>query len=357
MTSISENLALSLRKCSTPLYQSTKYLYRVFSPILPGQFHQKSTALNEIIARVAITAAAAIMLMPSLILHAAGMFGRAVHLLATKQSYIGSTQVYSKEGLFRDLSIGTYNMNLFQGPLPTILGGVDTDNKRLERLADQLIAADLDTVCINEGHDIKLVHQLAKILEKRGLHYNCIYGVGDHPIKFNSGLAILSKYPIEDIQFIPFTQQNRQKMINKGFTSCRINGIRVIATHLDPHNEQVRQSELEMIDSHRKKMREPSVLIGDMNIIKHSDEYQQSLLARAYRSTYNVNKPTCNDEVLIRIRKGHKDSIQQSDIIDYIVIPNEIHPILFSTHLAAEVNNDPSTAASDHAFIFSRIRF
>ncbi|MCB1111777.1 MAG: endonuclease/exonuclease/phosphatase family protein [Chlamydiia bacterium] len=347
MSEFSNYLALGFRECSTPLYKASEWLYEASTPL------DLENKRCELIERIAKVSAAALLLIPALMLHAVGLIGRGAQILVSSKPYLERGN-YNPSSQAKKICIGIYNMNLFPGPMPTLFGGVEPGTKRLAQLADDVQNARLDVVCIAEGHDNKHVAKIHNILLQRGEEYNLLYAIGDRPFKFNSGLAILSKYPIEEMEFHPFLYEERQKMINKGFVSCKINGVRVIATHLDPANENVRRLELEEITRYQQQFTDPVVLLGDMNIKKGSDEYESSQLKSEYQSSYVESKPSCNDEILMAKRRGEKPPKQEDDI-DYILVPNRFNTKTFTTTLAVETNDNPNQAHSDHAFKVSDI--
>ncbi|BDS09991.1 endonuclease/exonuclease/phosphatase family protein [Aureispira anguillae] len=185
------------------------------------------------------------------------------------------TYVISAQEQPKALKVVCYNTHLFGGTIPAWFGKTFyLDNKRLKIIAERLKASNADVIGLSEVWATKNKCRLAKVL---GEEYR--YQFID---KRYSGLVLYSKYPIENKEFIPFTNLCKaDKLSKKGFLSCRIivpnqGAVHLIMTHLqadyDKDYYQTKEARTANLWQIRRKIAAicdsiPVICMGDFNVI------------------------------------------------------------------------------------------
>ncbi len=163
--------------------------------------------------------------------------------------------------------------------------GVVKDRQwRFGKLIQKIIDLDADIVCLQESWDVEHQYELRKQLTPK--YYTTI---GDGKIKTRNilwkkfdtagGLIILSKFPIEDCEFIPLSRWPNTSLTEffakKGFLFATINtptrSIKIINTHLQAINSKsdpiIQKRQLKGMLSRLGPAEEstPFIIIGDFN--------------------------------------------------------------------------------------------
>jgi len=213
-----------------------------------------------------------------------------------------------KQEFSREITIMQWNICFLPSNYPILYGGVKESKERVDAVAKFIIDADADIVALQEAHDGAAIKALIKLLKP---YYAYIYyDIGPStpfeieeiiPPFFNSGLMILSKYPVKDLSFKSFDYIGMQWQINKGFFGFTIlhqdkELMHLYATHLQPYDEdkdhEIREKELkeivQAIEKHRsqKKSPLPYIVFGDLNIPWGSPEYGASSMHTFFDEAY-----------------------------------------------------------------------
>ncbi|USG59893.1 exodeoxyribonuclease III [Sneathiella marina] len=148
---------------------------------------------------------------------------------------------------------------------------VNSVKARLPRLVDYLKAASPDVLCLQE---LKVIDEAFPRLEVEELGYN----VETHGQKTYNGVAILSKFPIEDVmRRLPGNEADEQSR----YIEATINNVRVASIYLpngNPVDTEKFPYKLEWMDRliERAKylltLEEPTVLAGDYNVIPQNED-------------------------------------------------------------------------------------
>ncbi|MEH6548116.1 MAG: exodeoxyribonuclease III [Sneathiella sp.] len=148
---------------------------------------------------------------------------------------------------------------------------VNSVKARLPRLVDYLKAASPDVLCLQE---LKVIDEAFPRMEVEDLGYN----VETHGQKTYNGVALLSKFPIEDImRRLPGNDADEQAR----YIEATINNVRVASIYLpngNPVDTEKFPYKLEWMDRliERAKylltLEEPTVLAGDYNVIPQNED-------------------------------------------------------------------------------------
>jgi endonuclease/exonuclease/phosphatase family metal-dependent hydrolase len=116
------------------------------------------------------------------------------------------------------LKIVTYNTFL----RPHVVQN-DAQQQRASRIPKMLSAFQADVICLQECWSKFSVHQLIKSFQKQGYNY-IVKTKKVKTLKFlHSGLITCSKYPIVEVEFVPFdTCSGTDCLATKGFLYCQI---------------------------------------------------------------------------------------------------------------------------------------
>lgn len=189
----------------------------------------------------------------------------------------------------RNLTILSWNVCCLDQSLSMLFGGVLPWQDRLDRLANQIQTFDADVVCLQEMFAPKACLALWQKLHTRYAH--CYLQIGAKPCGFDpsqfgisSGLFVMSKYPLKNAAFIPYSQDETPPNRAYGFFSAEIISdhqvvAQLITTHLQPGDDAsdiaYRSSQLQAIERAAQKSRWPLFLCGDLNIERNSPEEQK----------------------------------------------------------------------------------
>lgn len=292
-----------------------------------------------------------------------------------------------------DLTVLTLNTCFVPGNFPYLFGGVvEPWEERVARLAEKIIQADADVVCLQEVHAEDASYALFEELKD---HYTYFYGaIGPRLMGFSidtlgmpSGLFVASKYPLESPHFMLFSVSGFP--MNYGcFDFIVKNGERSLAhvytTHLQSLNygpfAQIRALQLQEIlekmqrDLSVQTEEVPFFLCGDFNIPYGSDEPGLDLVRAYFEDDYNKDggeidamRRTCTDYFTNYFLSPTKDPAQidgNFQILDYALLlrrnPSSNQSICEGTEISTRpifMNDlkEPESAISDHHGLFTTL--
>jgi len=215
---------------------------------------------------------------------------------------------------------------------------------RLDAIADLLVAEQPDIVVLEEldfdCDETGRINQAEYIARKSGYPYVVEQKDIDANtllfFHYQQGNAVLSRYPIRSAQLIPLPGYVAWETILGGKTHgvlCAIElnpktTIQLFATHLESRSEIVRLESVQIIESLRQTIREPFLVVGDLNTSPKSSlatgiGADKSAIASLYSSgaykTLPLEAPTAADTTL--------DIGSAPYVIDWILVPTN-WPIL-----------------------------
>src|SRR5947209_231342 len=228
-----------------------------------------------------------------------------------------------------------------------------------------------DIINLQEVHTYNLFHLLKKNLPSYPYvaYERTLLGP-------RGGLVTLSRYPLEKVQFTPFTHPKPmiQRLLyanpitHKGSLMAKIQGkaLLIYNTHLIPNRKGNWSRENKMYQTHEKQLEELSNLIaqaaykenyvvvsGDFNIPKSSDLYTHFLDISHARDIFAADDtPTFHAEFLLPGKKALR--------IDYIFLyPEEASMIIRTSSLLFEnkvtLRNGKAAYLSDHIGLMAEL--
>jgi endonuclease/exonuclease/phosphatase family metal-dependent hydrolase len=199
----------------------------------------------------------------------------------------------------------TWNICGLGGGQELYAGGVLPWPLRFEGIVSQIEHENPDLLCLQEVGDFALAEALFQRL--RGRYAHLYLHVGAY-VGAPSGLFLASKYPSE-MEFVPFESYVGFSIIQKkGATVLNLLSegmpvLRCIATHLqhgDGNDVRVaasRKAQLGQIMHQIKDLPDlPTVLMGDLNIERGSQEYHQSVVSQHFSQEDFSIEPTWSNE-------------------------------------------------------------
>jgi hypothetical protein len=260
--------------------------------------------------------------------------------------------------------------------------------QRLPLLAEQILAADADIVCLQEVHAEAATYALYDALKE---HYTYFYGaIGPKFIGFSlnslgmpSGLFVASKYPLEKPQYTLFPISGFA--MNYGFFDCLVkNGPTCIAhiytTHMqsldiDEKFAEIRALQLKQIldkmQSDRDAQQEPIpyFLCGDLNIPYGGGEMGEALIQAYFFDDYNQNQEAVGEEnststeyfsnYFISSSKNPEEIDPHFQILDYALLLREAYSgqqyRLNTVRIKMNDLKKTQEAISDHHALLTRI--
>lgn len=189
--------------------------------------------------------------------------------------------------ILKVLRIMTYNIH--HGNPPSKPGVID-----LDAIAKVINASKADIVALQEvemGVNRSGGVNEAKILgEKTGLYYHFFKAI-DHD-GGDYGIALLSRYKIEDVKLIPLPQKTKAEDRVLGYATIKVGNQKIILanTHLDANDEDDnRNVQMERILKEFEHVSMPVILCGDLNSIAGSEAV--NLLDRQFKRSCSGDCP------------------------------------------------------------------
>ncbi len=236
-----------------------------------------------------------------------------------------STSYFTKTSI-NQLKILTWNIYML--PYCSLIHG---NCKRARMIADQLSGSDYDIIVFQEAFNFRARNILRRRLFKSFPH---MYGPANMPffsIRFNSGVWVISKIPLEKIEEIEYTHRyGVDAFARKG--AVMFEGIwngqkfQLIGTHLQSDSpDEIRQGQCRemtsrLLEKHFKNQ-VPQIICGDFNIeTADSDNYHYLLKTlNADNGTFYGEIQTSFDEIDNSLAKRVNGRKQ---MIDYVLIRN-----------------------------------
>jgi endonuclease/exonuclease/phosphatase family metal-dependent hydrolase len=277
-------VALAGEALTLPSRASLKLLSHVISPLKEG------SKVKAIATKIGACALVILSLPYNLTL---GLIGLSLTILTSpfrKNVVIVSPEIEIVDDSPRELKICTFNTAL----LPDIINALKpnapeshirpmegTTEERVEKIACELLRRKDDIVCLQEVLEPKAARLLVQKLSQ--VYPHSAYNVGAKGWFLNSGLMVVSKYPLKEPQFIPFTEsRGADSWAEKGvlgLTVC-VGGweVNVLNTHMNSDSglfgwkEGVQATRLKQLtqvrdlsDTYGEEL-EAKVVCGDFNM-------------------------------------------------------------------------------------------
>lgn len=196
---------------------------RIGLPLQPGCVLQQKNTLSELSLRVKLIFELIILIPLALLVGGVGVLLRCLASLAKKDFVHQKGSLASQQNADSNdqIKVAVFNALL----MPDFITWRNRQTPALERaqdIANAIESLDSDVVCLQEAFHTEACEVIGRELHKKGFHI--IRNVG-HKLKgLNSGLALISKRPLEDIQFFkhPPLSSPVDAMANKGVLLAKV---------------------------------------------------------------------------------------------------------------------------------------
>jgi exonuclease III len=374
-----------------PFWWTTDQFIRMVMPFFPGEYGQCPDKVDEIVSRIikgSFIIPSATLTIP---LGFASYVPRLIATYLQRENFVyleGSAKEKASLGQ-EALTVFSMNTCIMPERLSLIFGGIDHWSTRISQVVRKILEANADVVCLQEVHAEEGAHQLYESLKSRYSHF--YLNVGAEPMTptsnfLNSGTLIATRFKLLNPTFSSFKNlEGAQKSANKGCFDFTIAGkdtsaiAHIFSAHLQPSPDDEHPTPTEMntrkleLNLILKKMQDvasknlqgmPILLVGDMNIVHGSQEYNKSLLSKRFIGCDNINSlsSTCtpffgkyvwtySPEERARLEKG------KGMILDYtLLLKRKTNPYTIKTTVQKSFDESkPERAISDHHAILSEI--
>ncbi len=277
---------------------------------------------------------------------------------------ITASQVGPVEFHYADLSTpGDQNSHLFRFVNLNMLHGFPGFRDlptRVDLIGEELDRLSASVVCLQEVPWTRITGSTASILsDKLAISYVYLPANGNRKtILFSEGVAILSKYPISDVQYSELSPRAgffEHRVALSVSIETFIGKIRIVCTHLTNGESDINLGQIQSLYDFSSKFHEPLIIAGDFNA--REDEPQIKYLQEKWTDVYRATHPRdpgltcCIDDLY------DPDDILEVRI-DYIFIsPGK--DIKIKTHDIEVIFDSPQRVnsgliwASDHAGLYA----
>ena len=241
----------------------------------------------------------------------------------------GQTPPYIVKTSITPNSLKILSWNIYMLPYISLF---NRNAKRAKVIADKLEYSDYQVIVFQEAFSSKCRDILAKRLAKE---YPFQYGPTNktfYPFRTNSGLWVVSKIPLTQLDKIKFT-------ISKGFDIIARKGavlfqgnfqgsaFQLLATHLQADNSQlIREKQCSEIKDHLLNQyfnpNIPQLICGDFNIDMNDHQNYQLML-----KTLGANNGEISGDIKVTYDEINntlaRNAMGKKSLIDYILVRNE----------------------------------
>lgn len=224
-----------------------------------------------------------------------------------------------------ELKVLSWNIYMLPG-ITNLSKEISKSNKkeRVAQITDYMNASDYDIIVFQEAFHIPSRKYLAKNLKEQ---FQYQYGpLNKGFIKVNSGIFIVSKIPLTELQTIQYKDCNSSDCFARkgcGIFEGEVDGnkFQILGTHMNSTKEQyIRESQYEQLFSQLLKVHEkegvPQIICGDLNTKQSDEESYNSMLKKL-------------DAIDIQTKGTLKHTtVTDRVIIDYILIRHNLSKVV-----------------------------
>jgi endonuclease/exonuclease/phosphatase family metal-dependent hydrolase len=236
--------------------------------------------------------------------------------------------------------IATWNICLFDGGLSVPFGGLAGSSERISNIANRII---------DQGPDIIALQEVGikgcRMLKEKLKDYDVYYALGNSNFFFPSGITLLSKVHLNNVQYHAFKEGVFMK---RGFLTFETDKFFGVTTHLQPGkaNQEIRKRQLNEI---KEKMQsftsKPVMIFGDLN-------WQRPVELEGF-TDLSIEK---KDETATNLLKnftifGKSDDEPDNESIDTFLVINENRSKITNFSIRKMFKHDSRENLSDHHLI------
>jgi endonuclease/exonuclease/phosphatase family metal-dependent hydrolase len=259
----------------------------------------------------------------------------------------------------RDDELSVLSLNMLHGfPKFARLG------ERLDLMAAEIKRTDPDIICLQEVPWRPGLGTAASMLAGRlGLNYAYVRANGNRwSILFEEGEAILSRYPLQSVEFVELTPRAgmfEHRVALRAVVSTPVTQVSVVVTHLTNGDPVVNREQSAAL----KAFVEPSlgegaaIVAGDFNAAESSEQIQGLGWIDTHRAASpNGPAPTCCVDTL---EAGPEEQLEERIDYVFLVADADHTPLVVGTGLACaqpRVVGDTYLWCSDHIGLLTTLR-
>lgn len=225
---------------------------------------------------------------------------------------------HAQDSTQKELKILSWNIKM----LPLSFIKKKNHHTRARKIAKELQKREYDIIVFQEAFRASSRKVLKKKLRKK---YPYIYGPANRwwsPTKTNSGIWVLSKIPLEELETIAFENcEGSDCLARKGALllegDWKGNTFQVLGTHLEAggpdkiRKNQFRELANKLLKKHQKE-KVPQFICGDMNTAQNDSLYQE-MLTILQAEDIQLSKNT-------DVKFTSYNAKKQTKVIDYILL-------------------------------------
>lgn len=257
------------------------------------------------------------------------------------------------------ISILNWNICCFDEGLSMLFGGIIPWEERIVKIGDAIKKSGADIVCLQEVFSEKAGNRLMEQLKDTYGHFYInigprINGFNLMKMGISSGLFVASKNSLENPLFQPYGHEETPSTRAYGFFMANLNSNTLFATTqlqpgTTPEDIKFRHAQLQAI---QKQINDKTLLLGDLNIERDSDEYKKGLAPHFDNSYTGKDWTSCDLKDYWWKAKRNMDAFKKMLVfewIDYFLSPKNSSIKSIRTSLIT-VNDPqkPQEALSDH---------
>ncbi|QVL56974.1 MAG: endonuclease/exonuclease/phosphatase family protein [Simkaniaceae bacterium] len=232
------------------------------------------------------------------------------------------------------LKVMHLNVCMFPGSLPCHFGKQTPGTERMEQLFQSIEDVQPHLLFLSEFSHVFSPELYDRL---KGEYKTFLINIGSNALGNEASLVVVSKIPVLKAQFIPTMVESAgvQKFSYRGYVIIETRDCMYLYAHLHPEEtpiaKNIRRRQLDEIRHITDQGEKPWVILGDMNIDRNHDEYQNM-----YGFIDHISKETITCE---------EDGAVES--IDYVLTRDK------RLQVATEVKQD--LKLSDHSIIIATI--
>jgi sphingomyelin phosphodiesterase len=249
--------------------------------------------------------------------------------------FLVSNKIYAQ----KEDSLKVLSWNIYMLPANLISLG---QAKRVHYIAEQLNNSDYDVIVFQEAFDRDARYILSKAMRKKFPYQEGPANAKPSWFRMNSGVWIVSKYPMKYLDEIEFRKgKGIDRISRKGALLVEVNKngriYQIAGTHLQSgasgKKSQIRISQYNEIYDMLRQYERPDVIqliCGDFNTPKNDRKYYNMMLEtlKAQDGPLKSNLQTTYDVKLNDLASGGSD---YSEVLDYIFIRGNTNKIRYSS--------------------------
>jgi exonuclease III len=224
--------------------------------------------------------------------------------------------------------------------------------ERVDKIAKEIIRRDDDIVCLQEVFQFRTARKLCQLLKDK--YPFCVINVAQNTFKLGSGLAVFSKYPLENVKFHSFSKVvGTDYWANKGVVGVTAkltekHRINLFNTHL---NSNIALENFELVPKPEQYSYYRRRQLNEMHSFMKLYEKEgnpKSLHARIVCGDLNIWKDDADSKRENYGRFFKKYDCFYNGFVDYILLKKKHQSLNITPIFLSEYSHDRMGSTSDH---------